>query len=167
VLGKLAGMALLVALICLAGPLVLALARLGLSQDTDQLIATLHLVPKAIAIGLLGTLVFATVPVAFSSLLPNVRYAMALWAAYYLVFGWMVSLLGRMQSSSWMGALDLATSLDAVALDLFDLRLFTGRAKYLPPDVALLSLVAHAAIAVGIVAYQVRRAHGRGVGGAS
>jgi ABC-type transport system involved in multi-copper enzyme maturation permease subunit len=166
VLGKLAGMAGLVALIMLAGPLVLALARLGLSDNFDQLTATLHLVPKAIAIGLLGTLVFTTVPLAFSSLFGNVRYAMAIWAAYYLVFGTMVSLLGR-ASHGWIGALDLATALEAVALQLFDLQLFRGRAGYIPWDAALASIGIHVVAAIAILSFQVRRAYGSGVGGAS
>ncbi len=166
VLGKLGGMFGLIALIMLAGPLMLALARLGLSETSEQLVATLHLIPKAIAIGLLGTLVFSTVPLAFSALVGNVRYAMALWAAYYLVFGLMVSLLGR-QSGSWIGALDIATALEAVALHLFDLHLFRGRAGFVPYDAALASVVIHSVAAIAIVAYQVRRAYGSGVGGAS
>ncbi len=165
VLGKLGGMFGLIALIMLAGPLVLALARLGLSETTEQLVASLPLIPKAIAIGLLGTLVFSTVPLAFSALVGNVRYAMALWAAYYLVFGLMVSLLGR-QSGSWIGALDIATALEAVAMHLFDLNLFRGRAGSIPPDAALASVAIHSVVAIAIVSYQVRRAYGSGVGGA-
>jgi ABC-type transport system involved in multi-copper enzyme maturation permease subunit len=166
VLGKLGGMFVLMSFIMLAGPLVLALSRLGLSDDVPQLIDTLHLVPKAIAIGLLGTLAFSAVPLAFSSLFGNVRYAMALWAAYYLVFGLMVSLLGR-ASHSWVGALDLATALEAVANKLFDLQLFRGRAGFVPWDAALASLLAHSAGAIAILSVQVRRAYGSGVGGAS
>ncbi len=166
VLGKIGGMVGLLALIMLAGPLTLAIARLGLSETTDQLVASLPLIPKAIAIGLLGTLVFATVPLAFSALVGNVRYAMALWAAYYLVFGLMVSLLGR-ASGSWIGALDIATALEAVAMNLFDLHLFRGRAGSIPPDAALASVAIHAVAAIAIVSYQVRRAYGSGVGGAS
>jgi ABC-type transport system involved in multi-copper enzyme maturation permease subunit len=167
VLGKLAGMFALMMIINGVGPVLLAIARLGLSQDADQVIRLLPLIPKGLVIGLLGAMVFTTVPLAFSSLLPNARYAMALWAAYYLVFGWMVSLLGRIEHGSWIGALDLATSLDAVAMDLFDLRLFRGRSKYLPANVALASLFVHAAAAIAVLAYKVRRAHGTGVGGAS
>jgi ABC-2 type transport system permease protein len=166
VLGKLGGMFGLIALIMLAGPLMLAIARLGLSESTDQLVGTLHLIPKAIAIGLLGTLVFSTVPLAFSALVGNVRYAMALWAAYYLVFGLMVSLLGR-QSGSWLGALDIATALEAVAMHLFDLQLFRGRAGFVPWDAALASVAIHSVVAIAIIGYQIRRAYGSGVGGAS
>ena len=166
VLGKLAGMFVLLSLIMLAGPIVLALARLGLSDDVPQLLETVHLLPKAIAIGLLGTAAFSAVPLAFSSMFGNVRYAMALWAAYYLVFGLMVSLLGR-ASHSWIGARDLATALEAVANKLFDLQLFRGRAGYVPWDAALASLLAHSAAAIAILSVQVRRAYGAGVGGAS
>lgn len=166
VLGKLGGMVVLMSMINLAGPVVLASARLGLSRDADELFAMLHLLPKAITMGLLGTLVFATVPVAFSSLIANARYAMALWAAYYLIFGFIVSQLGR-ASMTWIGVLDLATALDAIALDLFELRLFRGRAGHLDPDHALISVLAHIVVAIAIVSYKVRRAHGSGVGGAS
>lgn len=165
VLGKLGGMIGLMSLIMLAGPLTLALARLGLSESTEQLVATLHLMPKAIAVGLLGTIVLAAVPLAFSALVSNVRYAMALWAAYYLVFGLMVSLLGRV-TGGWIGALDIATALEAVAMHLFDLALFRGRAGSVPYDAALASLFVHASVAVVIVAVQIRRAYGSGVGGA-
>ena len=166
VLGKLGGMAGLVMLIMLAGPLVLALSRLGLSDNAEQLVDSLHLIPKAIAIGLIGTIVFAAVPLAFSAMFSNVRYAMALWAAYYLVFGLMVSLLGR-ASHSWIGALDLATALEAVAMKLFDLQLFRGRAGWVPWDAALASLAIHVVAAIAILSVQVRRAYGSGVGGSS
>jgi ABC-2 type transport system permease protein len=166
VLGKLGGMLGLMAIIMLAGPLVLAIARLGLSEDTDQLIASLPLLGKALEIGVLGTLVMATVPLAFSSLLPNARYALALWAAYYLVFGFMVSLLGR-ASHGWVGALDIATAIEAVAMDLFDLHLFKGRAGFVDAGAAWTSLLVHAGVAIAILSFQVRRAYGSGVGGAS
>lgn len=165
VLGKLGGMIGLMALVMLAGPLVLALARLGLSEDSAQLVASLHLIPKALAVGVLGTLVFAVVPLAFSSLFGSVRYAMAMWAAYYLVFGLMVSLLGR-ATGSWIGALDLATALEAVGMHLFDLHLFRGRAGHVPFDAALASLAIHAVLGLAILGGQIRRAYGSGVGGA-
>jgi ABC-type transport system involved in multi-copper enzyme maturation permease subunit len=166
VIGKLAGMCVLIGIIMIGGPLVLAIARLGLSESTDQLIDALPLIPKALAVGVLGTLAFAAVPLGFSALVPNVRYAMALWAAYYLVFGLMVSLLAS-ASTGWLGALDLATALESVTFELFHLELFRGRAAHVPPDVALASLLLHAGAAIALVSYQVRRAHGSGVGGAS
>ncbi len=166
VIGKLAGMCVIVATIMIGGPLVLAVARLGLSESTDQLIEALPLIPKALAVGALGTLAFAAVPLGFSAIVPNVRYAMALWAAYYLVFGLMVSLLAS-EANGWIGALDLATALESVTFELFHLELFRGRAAHVPPGIALASLLLQSAAAISLVIYQVRRAHGSGVGGAA
>lgn len=166
VLGKLAGMIVVMSLIMLAGPLLLAIAHLGLSETTDQLVAALPVLPKAFAIGALGTLAFAAVPLGFSALIPNVRHAMALWAAYYLVFGLMMSLIGR-YSTGWVGALDLATALESLTYDVFRLELFRGRSAHVPPAAALVSLLGHAALAIGVLGIKVRRAHTSGVGGAS
>jgi hypothetical protein len=166
VIGKLVGNFLLVAMIYMAGPLLLAIARLGLAESTDNLIDLLPVIPKALAIGALGTLAFSAVPLGFSALIQNPRYAMALWASYYLIVGGMAWVLSRVTDSG-VAALDLAASLDRIAFWLYDLELVWGRAKRIDPYVALFSLIAHAAVAVAIVVWQVRRAHLRGIGGAS
>jgi hypothetical protein len=128
----------------------------------------LFIIPSAsrAVFGLLSTLVFATVPVAFSSMIANARYATALWAAYYLVFGWIVSLIGR-ESRSALSALDLATAIEATALNLFELNLFRGRAGHVSFEAAITSIALHVVVAILIIGYQVRRAHGTGVGGES
>lgn len=166
VLGKVTGQLALIAMIYLAGPLLLAIARLGLADSTDELVALLPVVPKALAIGALGTLAFACVPLGFSALVHNPRYAMAMWAAYYLIVGGMAWVISRITDSGF-AALDLAASLDSVAFWLSDLELVWGRAKRIDPHVALISLLAHAGVAIAIVVWQVRRAHLRGIGGAS
>ena len=94
VIGKLAGLGALISLIMLVGPVLLAGARLGLSDNLDQLIALLPTLPKALAIGALGTLIYTAVPLGFSAVLSNRGYAMALWVAYYGVFSNMVVLAG-------------------------------------------------------------------------
>jgi len=166
VLGKITGQLVLVGMIYLAGPLMLAIARLGLADSTDQLIDLLPVIPKALAVGALGTLAFACVPLGFSAIVHNPRYAMALWASYYLIVGGMAWVLSRVTDSG-VAALDLAASLDRVAFWLYDLELVWGRAKRIDPYVALGSLLAHAGIAIALVVWQVRRAHLRGIGGAS
>ena len=166
VLGKVVGQMLLVAMIFVAGPLMLAIARLGLADSTDNLIELLPVLPKAIAIGILGTLAFACVPLGFSAIVQNPRYAMAMWASYYLIVGGMAWVVSRVTDSG-VAALDIAASLDRVAFWLFDLELVYGRAKRIDPYVALASLLVHAAIGVLLVVWQVRRAHLRGIGGAS
>lgn len=164
VLGKLVGMCLLVGMIYMLGPLMLGIARLGLAENTDELIDLLPVIPKALAIGVLGTLAFAAVPLGFSALVQNPRYAMALWAAYYLLVGGMAWVLSRVTDSG-VAALDLAASLDRIAFWLYDLELVWGRAKRIDPGVALVSVLAHATAAIGIIVWQVRRAHLRGIGG--
>jgi hypothetical protein len=165
VIGKLVGLGILLSLIMLAGPLVLAGLRLGLSDGLDQVIDFLPIVYKALAIGLLGTLVYAAVPLGFSALLGNRRYAMALWAAYYIVIGWMAQGLGYVTRPA-IGALDLSAALNAVSLNLFDLHL-SGNTLKIPTSAALISILGHAAVAIGLVFWRVRSAQQTGVGGSS
>lgn len=165
VIGKLAGLGLLLALIMLAGPLLLAGLRLGLSADFDELIELLPIVYKALAVGVLGTLVYAAVPLGFSALIANRRYAMALWAAYYLVLGAMAQGIGLLTTPA-IGALDLSSALNAISLNLFDLHL-SGRNLAISTTAALTSILGHAAIAIGLVFWRVRHAQQTGVGGAS
>lgn len=166
VLGKLAGTLVVTSALMLAGPLVLALARLALSDTPEQALALIAILPKTIAIGLLGTLAFAAVPLGFSALIANPRHAMALWAAYYLIIGGMWYLLSRVMKNG-VGALDIATAIDALTFDLFDMKQTVGRSKRVEPGVALASLLGHAAAAIAIVWYKVRRAHLSGIGGSS
>jgi hypothetical protein len=166
VLGKLGGMLALNAVLMLAGPLALALARLALSESTDQLLDLLPIVPKTLALGLLGTLAFSAVPLGFSALVRNPRYAMALWAVYYLAVGFMMIVLSR-ELKNGLGALDIPTALDALTYDLFNMAQSWGRSKRVDPTLALVSLLAHATAGISIVAYKVRRAHLDGIGGSS
>ncbi|MBA3818161.1 MAG: hypothetical protein H0X17_04670 [Deltaproteobacteria bacterium] len=166
VLGKLTGMCVLIGMIFIAGPLLLAIARLGLAESTDHLLVLLPVVPKALVIGALGTLAFAAVPLGFSALVHNPRYAMALWATYYLIVGGMAWVLSKVTDSG-IAALDIAAALDGAAFYLFDLELVWGRAKRIEPVYAFGSLLAHAGAAIAIMVWQVRRAHLNGIGGGS
>ncbi len=165
VIGKLVGLSILLSLIMMAGPLVLAGIRLGLSDDLTQLIRYLPVVYKALAFGALGTLVYAAVPLGFSSLIPNRRYAMALWAAYYVVIGSMAQGIAFVTTPA-LAALDLGVALKAVALNLFDYHV-SGRGAAVPVSAALISIFGHAAVAIGLMFWRVRNAQQTGVGGAS
>jgi len=165
VIGKLAGLSVLLSLIMLGGPFVLAGIRLGLSDNTDQLITLLPVVYKALGIGALGTLIYAAVPLGFSALIANRRYAMALWAAYYLVLSTMVSQIARITTPA-VGAIDLASALKAISFNLFDVHL-RGRDLEIPTNAALISIFGHAAVAIGLVFWRVRSAQQTGVGGSS
>jgi hypothetical protein len=164
-IGKLVGLFTLVAFVVLAGPLLLAGLRLGVSDSTDQLVELLPILWKTLAVGGIATLTYAAVPLGFSALLPNRRHALALWAAYYLIFGSMAYALGHV-APPWIAALDLPRAVQAVAFHLFDLE-FRGRDPAIPLDAALGSLSIHIAASIALVSYQVVRAQRSGVGGSS
>ena len=167
VIGKLIGMVLLVATITLAGPVLLAALRIGLSGDeTESLADALPVLLKVFAIGGLATLVYAAVPLGFSALVPNRRYALALWAAYYLVVGAMAIGVGYATSHA-LGALQLPSAIEAVTLRLFDVEILHGLDAKVPLAAGLISIAAHVAVAIGLVAWRVRSAQRSGVGGAT
>jgi hypothetical protein len=166
VLGKLAGLGFLLAAIMFAGPVLLAALRLGLSDSTDELVHNLVILPKAVAVGAVGTLVYAAVPLGFSALVANRRYALALWASYYLVVGNMTFGLGFVWTDA-IAALDLPTAMRSFAYDLFDVQLLRGRVLDVPMTASLVSMLIQAAVAIAIVFASVRRAQQTGVGGSS
>lgn len=167
VFGKLAGYGFLVATLVVAGPVLLACFRLGLSDDTDQLVTYLPIVPKALGIGLLAAAAYTAIPLAISAIVPNPRYALALWAAYYLVIGSIGMALAAENVGGPMAAIDIQTALQAITLDLFDLTIVRGDRNHLGSTTALIMLSAQIVIAIGIIWFQVSRDQRSGVGGAS
>ncbi len=165
VIGKLVGLCTLVWFIVGAGPLIIAGLRIGVSDSADEAIALLPILPKALAIGAIATLAYAAIPLGFSALFANRRQALAVWAAYYLIFGGMVFVLGHVASPA-IAALDLPRAVQAVAYHMFEIQ-FRGGDAAIPLDAALGSLGGHIALAIGIVSYQVSRAQQTGVGGSS
>ncbi|MEO8701614.1 MAG: ABC transporter permease subunit [Kofleriaceae bacterium] len=164
VLGKLVGVCTLVGLVVCAGPIVIALLRLGVADSTDELVELLPVLPKTLAVGILATLAYSAVPLGFSALLPNRRQALALWAAYYLIFGAMAYSLAHVASPA-LGALDLPRAIQAVAFHLFELD-FRGGDPEIPLDAAIGSLAIHIAVSISILVFQVNRQHRSGIGAA-
>lgn len=165
VIGKLVGLGVLLAAIMVLGPLMLAGLRLGLSENLDDLLRLLPVLYKALAMGAIGTVIYATVPLGFSALVTNRRYALALWAAYYLVIGSMAQGLALLTRPT-VAAIDLASAFQGVANAMFDTRL-PGRDLNVPLDAALISIVAHVVLAIGVMLWRVRSAQQTGVGGSS
>jgi hypothetical protein len=167
VLGKIAGYGVLVATIVIVGPLVLVGMRLGLSSSTDELVAHLSLLPKMLALGVLATMLYTTVPLAISALLPNRRFALALWAAYYIVVGGIFTVLG-ITTHTPVGAMDLQTGLQSVMLNMFDLKILRGGPNLdMGLTGVLIVMFVQTAVAVGVVWFQVSRDQRTGVGGSS
>lgn len=169
VLGKLAGLGVLMAILTLVGPVLLAALRLGLCESTSDLVAHLSLLPKALAVGALATCAYAAVPLGFSALADSRRTALALWAAWYLVGGTIALMIGKLTHTGWILALDLPSAVDGVASRLFDVPVFAFGPAQTEVTLAqgVISLAAQIAISVVIVASSVGRAQRSGVGGAT
>jgi hypothetical protein len=167
VLGKLAGLGVLMAILTMAGPVLLAGMRLGLCESWSDVIAHLVLIPKALAVGALATLVYAAVPLGFSALADSRRTALAMWAAYYLVGGTVAMMIGMVSRTGWIAALDLHTAVEGVADKLFDVPILGARLSSVSLGEGAASIVAHAAAAIAIVAVSVGRAQKTGVGGST
>jgi hypothetical protein len=166
VLGKLAGYGTLVATIILVPPLLLACFRLGMSDNLDEVVANLDTIPKTIAVGLLGTLAYTAMPLALSSLVTKRRYALALWAAYYLIVGNMAFGISYV-TSPVVAALDIPSAMLTVSYDLFDLNPLLRGFGRMTLGIALIGLLLQSALGIALLWYQVSRDQKSGVGGSS
>src|ERR1051326_1494121 len=79
----------------------------------------LELVPKVILVGLLGSLAYAAVPLAISSLSRRPRITTSMWAAFYILFGGMAEGLARILDVKGLAALNLAHAVTGMAYGLF------------------------------------------------
>ena len=165
-LGKLAGYGLLIAIPTMGGPFLVACMRVGLAgyDNLSELVPQLWLLPKALAVGALSTLVYTAVPLGWSAMVSNKRYALGLWAGYYLIAGGVFTGIG-MSTDTPLAAGDLAISLNSVAGYLFDTPI---REKFMVGVTpALISIGVQAGLSIALIWYQLTTAQKAGVGGAT
>src|SRR5690606_23679776 len=93
--GRLVGMLILTAIVLAAGPVLLALFRIGLARSTTDAIELIPWVGRALLVGALASFAYASVPLAVSALAGKRTTALGLWAAYYVVVTTMVSIIAR------------------------------------------------------------------------
>lgn len=166
VLGKAAGLALLAAILTFAGPMVLAIVRVGLSDSTTQITAQLKGLLYAGIVGLLATAIYSIIPLGFSALIADRRWAVGLWALYYVAFG---SIMTGLAFVAWppLSALDLPNALNRICYALFDVT-FSDRG---PPHFSIGwdigSIAVHAVAALALVWWRVDKSARDGVGGMS
>lgn len=157
VIGKLAGMAVVMASLVLAGPVLLALFRIGLAGDTKAMVEVLPWLARAATVGALATAVYAALPLAFSALTGKRTIALAVWAAYYVMGTGMIAALGMF---TWkpLAAIDPANAVVSLAFGLWDIRMPTDDPNAIVgPGVAAISLIAQTAIAALLFFYALRR----------
>ncbi len=164
VLGKLTGQLALMAVIFLAGPVVLGLFSVGLTETTSEALDQLRILPKVLAIGALGTVAYASIPLAFSALAPRRTIALAVWATYYIMVSTIIAQLGALL---WLPlkAFDLGLAMESMAMRLFDVPI-PGE-TLAPLWAAIGSLVVQSAAAIAVVFVMVRREAEGSVGGSS
>ncbi|MEO8844261.1 MAG: hypothetical protein ABI591_11065 [Kofleriaceae bacterium] len=169
--GKLAGYGILVGIIMVGGPFVVAAMRVGLGgyEDSSHLVSQLWLLLETIAAGALATVAYTAVPLCFSAMIPNRRYALGAWAAWYLIAGPIAIGIGVVMH--WpVGALDIATSIKVITGAMPDIPhdpLMSMNLLGLSTTACLVSLVAQIGVAITIIIVQLNHAQRSGVGGAA
>lgn len=113
--GKLVPVLTLVTFVCVLPPLILALLRLALLQNGDEVLHKLPLVGSAIAFGLIEALVLAVPAMAISSLSRRRVYVQGGYATLFLL-PWIVGgIFAARLRSPWPSLLSIPTQLENLA----------------------------------------------------
>ena len=167
VVGKVAGMVVVMGSILLAGPLLLAAFRIGMAGDTKTMIDLLPWLGRALTVGLLASLTYATLPLALSALVGKRTIALAVWAAYYVMGTSLLSVVGML---TWrpLAAIDPANAVVSLAFGMWDITM-PGQDKNALVGVApaAISLATQTLLAVGLLYNRVSRQAAGAVGASS
>lgn len=166
VLGKVVGSSLVMATALLAGPLLLSLFRVGLSRDLDEVFPALALVPRMALVGMVGSIAFAVVALAFSSLSPRPRITTAMWVGFYLLFGSIIEGLAVALHQPDLAALNLPGAVRGFAYGLIPVPLPGGLSGNAPGMAASYAvLLGYTAIGLIVLHVRVKLAERAGLGG--
>jgi ABC-2 type transport system permease protein len=166
VLGKLAGVLLIVGMPMFAGPVILALVRLLFAEGAADAWAHADIVPRAMAVGLVGTVSYAIVGLALGALVRRRIWAQAGFAIYYLVLANLIKTAANSAGEPLLALASIDANLTSVGVALLD--------APLPPDTLLPPAWAAAvftALLVGLglaaILWRVRSAETAALGGSS
>lgn len=164
VTGKLTGVAIVIGLPMLAGPVLLALVRLLLAKSPADAWAHVDVIPRAMAVGVVGTVSYAVVGMAIGALARRAAWAQAGFAIYYVVIATLIETAAHKTGQPWLALLSIDANLTSVGVALFD--------SPLPPETTLPPALAAAAattalVAAGfwVIAWRVRGAETAALGG--
>ena len=159
--GKVAGAVIIVGVVLFLGPVILALVRIGLSEDVA---GAVHLLPRAAFVGFLATMVYAVMPVMFSALSSNRLHTVPAWGAFYFLTTVLVPVLSKGTDIPALEALDIPRSIHTLAYATFDVVPLFERAR---PSVwvAIVGLVGYLTLGLAILYWRVSMAEKRGMGG--
>jgi hypothetical protein len=161
VYGKLFGALMLTGVVLFLGPVVLALVRIGLSEDV---FGALHLLPRAALIGAVAAVVYAVMPVMFSAISSNRLHTVPAWGAFYFATAILIPVISESTGLLYLQALDIPRSLHTLAYAVFDVMPIFDEQR--PPAWnAVLGLGGYLAVGVGVLYWRVSTTAGRGLGG--
>lgn len=166
IIGKLVALTILQASVLLAPMLIVSFVRLGISDDTDELIRNLALVPKSLLIGGVASLTYASVSLGFSAAMSSTKLNLALWAAYYLILTSIIGSIGAIADLQWLASIDIGLALSQLSAGLFGIQPF---GQFVEPLVVtpLVSLLAYCAAGIAFAYYRVLEGAHAGIGGGS
>jgi ABC-type transport system involved in multi-copper enzyme maturation permease subunit len=160
--GKLLGLFAVIGVTTLAGPLVLAIVRVCLSDELAGAMKTLPLIGRTFMVGLVGTSALVLPAMASAALIGKRMAAQAAYVVYYVVLSSIAISLSQGLHAPGIALLSLVSDIAVVAASLFGVPGDTG----LPP--AWQGGIAIALIAAGsyaIVRAKVRSGASAGIGG--
>lgn len=163
--GKVGGVFLIMALALAAGPIMLALFRVGLSRDVDEVLPNLAAVPKVAMVGLVSALAYAVVPLAISTLAARPRITISIWVVFYFIFGGIVEGIAIGLKIPDLAAVSLSDAVGGFAWGVLGVELPMG--PHQPPSVvaSLGSLLAYSALGLVLLHMRLRQAEQAGLGG--
>ncbi|MFT3698939.1 MAG: hypothetical protein QM831_37675 [Kofleriaceae bacterium] len=168
-IGKVVGYGAMLAIPFIGAPLLVALMRIGLSasDDISQLLPHLWLIPETLIVGILGTLAYTIMPLTFSALVTNRRYALAIWACWYLIVGTIFAAIG-VATHSPVSVIDIGTATKAMIMNMPHAGMpgVPGPSD-IPIWACVLSILAQCLIGLGVIYAMLSSAQKSGVGGAT
>lgn len=166
VLGKLAGVLLIIGIPMFAGPLILALMRLLFANGAADAWANASVVPRSMAVGLVGTVSYAIVGLALGALVRRRIWAQAGFAIYYVVLANLIEAMAKEFDMPWLALASIDANLTSVGVALLDAPLPPD--GLLPPAWAAATFTA-LLLGLGLAAilWRVRTAETAALGGSS
>ncbi len=164
VIGKLVGASMLLAPILLLGPLLLTVYRMGLTGSVDKALDTISWIPRALIVGIVATLVQASVALAFGALTNRPRYAVVAYAAFIFLFGPIMSGIAFATKIPEIAAISPNSAILGLSSGVFEVDfLFGAPAPSL--GVSIAALLGYIAASFLLILWRVRQAQRAGMGG--
>jgi hypothetical protein len=123
ILGKVLGVAMVVGVPLLGGPLLISILRLFYAGDFGQVLGELHLLLRALAFGIPATLAFALIPLGVSALLGQKRLAQIAVALGYILVGFAAEISAEQLDIPEINMLSIAANMRQLGAWTYDVAL--------------------------------------------